>query len=343
MSGCHTGQDRAVAGRPTVRDVARAAGVSVATVSAVINKNKYVSPELEQRVEEAVADLRYAPNLVARSLKMQETRTIGLVFPNVTSPIWPPLVRTVQRLTQQAGFDTLLVTTDEDVEREITSVNNLLAKRVDGILVTPAFANQYEHIREASGIVPVVVIERNVTGIANVVTNDEEVSFQAVSHLISHGRRKIGLLTIPIQASNTAGRVAGHCRATSEASCYDHSLVREVDVVGRNAFDLAVDLLANTGIDAVFTTSQSTAIGALLAAHKLGRRIPDDLAVFGYDDVPWMEVVDPPLSTIRQPTAEMAELATRLLLDCLEGNRSCDETHVLESSLVIRGSCGCSK
>ncbi len=327
--------------RATIRDVAKLADVSVATVSAVINKNKYVSPELEHRVEEAIIQLNYRPNLVARSLKMQETRTIGLMFPNITSPIWPPLVRTVQKLTQQAGFDTFLITTDEEVEREKTSVQNFLAKRVDGILITPAFANDYKHIREASAVVPIVVIERIVPGIASVITNDEDISYQAVKHLIGHGHRRIGLVTIPIQASNTAGRVAGYRRAADEQDCYDPTLIREVDVIGNNAFDLAFDLLANTDVDAIFTTSQSTAVGVLRAANQLGRRIPDDLAVFGYDDVPWMEAVASPLSTIRQPTEEVAHLATKLLLECLEGIKPCDKTYTLESSLVIRRSCGC--
>ena len=325
----------------TIRDVAKMANVSVATVSAVVNMNKYVSPELKSRIEKAIVQLNYKPNLVARSLKMQETQTIGLIFPNITSPIWPPLVRSVQKVTQQAGFDIFLVTTDEEVEREKTSVQNFLAKRVDGILITPAFANEYKHIREASAVVPVVVIERIVPGIASVITNDEEISYQAVKHLIGHGHRRIGLVTIPIQASNTAGRVAGYRRATDEQDCYDPTLIREVDVIGKNAFDLAVDLLINTDIDAVFTTSQSTALGVLRAANKLGRRIPDDLALFGYDDVPWMEAIVSPLSTIRQPTGEVAQLATKFLLECLEGIEPCDRTYTVDSSLVIRRSCGC--
>jgi LacI family transcriptional regulator len=326
----------------TIRDVAKLADVSVATVSAVINKNKYVSQELELRVEMAIEELNYKPNLVARSLKMQETKTIGLVFTNTTSPIWPPLVRTAQKVAQRAGFDTFLVTTDEDVEREKNSLYSLLSKRVDGILIAPALSDDYEHIRETALVVPVVAIERDVPGVECFITNNEEVSYQAVSHLIDHGYKRIGVVTIPVRAPNTAGRIAGYRRVLLEHDLYDPDLMREVDFVGDTAFDLGLDLLSTTDIDALFTTSQSTAMGALRAANQLGRCVPEALALFGYDDVPWMEVVSSPLSTIRQPIEEIARQATKVLLDRVKGGNSTDDVvHVVQSDVVIRHSCGC--
>ena len=331
-----------MANRVTIRDVAKLADVSVATVSAVINKNKYVSQELEQRVEQAIAQLSYKPNLVARSLKMQETKTIGLIFTNTTSPIWPPLVRTAQKIAQQAGFDTFLVTTDEDVEREKKALVSLLSKRVDGILIAPAISNDFEQIRQAALVVPVIAIERRVSGVESFITNNEEVSYQAVKHLIQHGCRRVGLVTIPGCASNTADRIAGYRRALFEHDLYDAELMREVDFVGDTAFDLALDLLSTTDIDALFTTSQSTAMGALRAANQLGRRIPQDLTLFGYDDVPWMEVVYSPLSTIRQPIEEIAREATQVLLERVEnGDSSDDAIHIITSRVIIRHSCGC--
>jgi LacI family transcriptional regulator len=326
----------------TIREVAKLAGVSTATVSAVINQNKYVSPELQQRVKQAIDQLGYCPNLVARSLKLSETKTIGLVFTNITSPIWPPLVRTAQKVSQQRGYDTFLITTDEDVQRERTSVQSLLSKRVDGIVITPAFTDNYRHIQHAGASVPVVVLERRVPGMETVITNNEQVSYQAVSHLISHGRQRIGLVTIPVLGSNVAERIAGYRRALRENGIYNPTLIREADIIGESAFDLALDLLSSADVDAIFTTSQSTAMGAYRAARQLGRRIPDDLALFGYDDVPWMEVVDSPLSTICQPVEKIARLATELLIDCLENE--CEligTTHMVESSLIIRHSCGC--
>lgn len=327
--------------RVTIRDVAKLADVSVATVSAVINKNKYVSPTLRLRVEQAIERLDYRPDLLARGLKIRETKTIGLVFTNTTSPIWPPVVRAAQRVAEQADFDTFLVTTDENAEREKRSLHSLLSKRVDGIVIAPAFSQYYEHVREISLSVPVVAIERRVPGIECVLTNNMDISYQAVSHLVEHGYQRIGLVTIPVLGANAADRVEGYRRALQENGLYNPSLIREVDFAGDTAFDLSLDLLSSIEVDAIFTTSQSTAMGALRAARQMGRRIPDDLALFGYDDVPWMEVVACPLSTTRQPAPEMAELATELLLKDLEGREPENTAHILESSLVIRNSCGC--
>jgi DNA-binding LacI/PurR family transcriptional regulator len=141
--------------------------------------------------------------------------------------------------------------------------------------------------------------------------------------------------------SNIAGRLAGYTRALQEHGCYDPDLMREADFVGQAAFDLALDLLATTDVDAIFTTSQSTALGVVRAAQHLKRRIPEDLALFGYDDVPWMEVVCSPVSTIRQPAEGIAGEAMGQLLECLNGKAPCDTVHVLESSLILRHSCGC--
>lgn len=327
--------------RVTIHEVARLADVSTATVSAVINENKYVSPELEQRVRQAIEQLGYRTNWLARSLKINETKTIGLVFTNITSPIWPPIVRAAHKVAEQAGFDTFLVATDEDTEREKMSLQSLLAKRADGIVMTPAFSKEYGHIHQASKVVPVVVMERIVPGLECVITNNEQVSYQAVHHLIEHGCQRIGLVTIPILGSNIAERISGYRRALGEHGLYDPELIREADFVGQIAFDLARDLISKTDVDAIFTTSQSTAMGALRAIRQLGKRIPDDLALFGYDDVPWMQVIDSPLSTICQPAEEIAELATKRLLECLQSNERSETTHVLESSLIIRHSCGC--
>jgi DNA-binding LacI/PurR family transcriptional regulator len=323
----------------TIHDVANLAQVSVATVSAVINKNKYVSPELLRRVETAIEKLNYRPNMVARSLKKSETKTIGLIFSNITSPVVTPLVTTSQAVAQEAGFDTFLVATGENVEREKVSVNNLLSKRVDGLLISPAVSEDYSHLTSASRSVPLVVIQRQVSEIECVITNNEEISYQAVSHLADHGYKKIGVVTIPIAQSKP--RIDGYRRALTERGLFDESLIRQTDFVGNTAYDYALDLISKVQVDAVFTTSQSTTLGVIRAARHLRRHIPDDLALFGYDDVPWMEIVSPPISTTHQPIRKMAQLATELLLLQLDGQTSTQPIHTLESDLIIRQSCGC--
>jgi LacI family transcriptional regulator, galactose operon repressor len=327
--------------RVTIKDVARLAGVSVATVSAVLNANKYVSPELQRSVNDAIEQLGYRPNLVARSLKLNQTNAIGLIFTNITSAIWPPLVRAVQQCNQANGFDTILSTTDENVEVERQALDTLLAKQVDGILIAPAAGGAPEHIREAARRVPVIAIDRLVPGIESVTTDNQQATWAATAHLAEHGRRRIGIIAIPAIGSNNAARLAGYRKALEEQGLFDPALIREVDPFGRDAFSLTEDLLRHEQVDALLTTSQSTSIAALRAVNELGRRIPDDLALFCYDDTPWMEAVRPALSTVRQPIEEMGRLASDLLFGRLRGAPVSSESHVLSCHLEFRDSCGC--
>jgi LacI family transcriptional regulator len=328
----------------TITDVAKLAGVSVATVSVVINKkDKYVSPELRARVEDAVEALNYRPNLLARSLKVKETNTIGLIFPNITSPVMPPLVRTVQKVAQKAGFDTFIVITEENYKLERTSVPNLVSKRVDGLIICPVLNEDYSHILNANKHLPVISIERKVPHIDCVVTNNFDTAYRAASHLLEvHGHRRIGFITMPIFGSNTQERIDGYKQAMQEHQCYDPDLVRETDYTGQSAFHQAQDLLFRYQLDAIFTASQSIAQGAFKAAIDLGLRIPDDVAIMGYDDLPWMELVSPSLSTTRQPIVAIASKACDILFERLDGMVQPPQTHYIDSELVIRASCGCS-
>ncbi len=330
-----------MADQVTIRDVAKLAGVSVATVSAVLNDNKYVSPELERRVRKAVQQLGYRPNLVARSLKMSQTNAIGLVFTNITSAIWPPLVRTVQKIAQAKGFDTILVATDEDPEIEKQAIQTLLAKQVDGILIGPTPGDHHTYLAEAAERIAMIAVDRPVPWAESVITNNEEIIFEAVTHLVRHGRQRVGMVTIPTTGANSGARLTGYRRALEACGRYDPALIREADFLGSDSFALALDLLKDCNVDALMTTSQSTSIASLRAANALGRRIPDDLALFCYDDAPWMEAILPPLSTVRQPIEAMAKLATERLFARMRGDDRDPTHHILPSSLVIRGSCGC--
>lgn len=327
----------------TISDVAKLAGVSVATVSVVINnKEKYVSPELQEKVHDAVEALNYRPNLLARSLKVKETMTIGLIFPNITSPVMPPLVRTVQKLSQKAGFDTFIVITEENINLEKTSVPNLVSKRVDGLILCPVQDDSYEHIYNAAKHIPVVSIERKIPNIDCVVTNNFDTSYQATRHLIEeHGYQKIAFISMPIFGSNTQERIDGYRQAMWEHNLLNINFLRETDYVGHSAYTQAKDLLENYPIEAIFTASQSIAQGAFKAAINLGRNIPEDVAIMGYDDLPWMELVNPQLSTTRQPIIAMATKAWEILEGKLNGDESEPSTFYIDSELVIRRSCGC--
>jgi LacI family transcriptional regulator len=327
--------------RVTIKDVAKLANVSVATVSAVLNGNKYVSPELIRRVERAIKDLDYRPNLIARSLKLNSTNVIGLIFTNITSAIWPPLVRSVQQYSQNHSFDTVLSVTNENMEMEKRALETMLARQVDGILISPAAGNEHGHIHEAAKHVPLIAIDRLVPDIESVTMDNEGAAYMATNHLIEHRRRRIGIISLPTTSSNSAARLMGYRRALEEHGLFDPALVREMDFFGQDAFDLAIDLLRTGHVDALLTTSQSTSIAALRAVNALGLRIPEEVALFCYDDAPWMEAVKPALSTVRQPIEDVAQLACDLLFGRLRGSAPTTENHILACHLILRESCGC--
>ena len=330
--------------RTTVHDVARLAGVSISTVSVVVNKkDKYISPELRRKVEDAVITLNYQPNLVARSLKIQQTKSIGLIVTNITSPIIPPLVRTIQKLAQQKGYDTFIVSSEEDAKIQNAAIRNMLAKRVDGIIICPTVSDDYELIQNAISSIPVVSVERQLPKTSSVFTNNKETAYQIASHLIWHGYQRIGMITMQVFGSNTRDRIDGYQLALIENQMLHPNLIRETDFVGLSAYDAAIDLIKTQKIDAIMAASQSITLGTYKAIMDLGMKIPEDVAIFGYDDLPWMEVVNPSISTTHQPIPEIATKAFEILFAELESGEKTVQSHCIDTELIIRASCGCNQ
>jgi LacI family transcriptional regulator len=328
--------------RTTVHDVARLAGVSISTVSVVVNKkDKYISPELQKKVEDAVATLNYQPNLVARSLKIQQTKSIGLIVTNITSPIIPPLVRTVQKLAQQKGYDTFIVSSEEDAIIQNAAIRSMVSKRVDGIIICPTISDDYQLIQNTISSIPVVTIERQLPKTSSVFTNNKETAYKIASHLIGHGYQRIGMIAMQAFGSNTRDRIDGYQKALIDHQMFHPNLIRETDFVGLSAYDAAIDLIENQKIDAIMTASQSITLGAYKAVMKMGMKIPDDVAIFGYDDLPWMEVVNPAISTTRQPIEEIATKAFEILFTELESGDKSIQSQCIDTELIIRESCGC--
>ena len=322
--------------------MARLAGVSISTVSVVVNnKDKYISPELRKKVEDAVAALNYQPNLVARSLKVQQTQSIGLIVTNITSPVIPPLVRTVQKMAQQRGYDTFIVSSEEDAIIQNVAIRSMLSKRVDGLIICPTVTDDYELIQNAVSSIPVVSVERQLPKTSSVFTNNKETAFKIASHLIGHGYKRIGMITMQVFGSNTRDRIDGYRQALMEHELLHPDMIRETDYVGLSAFDAAIDLVKTQKVDAIMAASQSITLGAFKALKHLGLKIPEDVAIFGYDDLPWMEAVSPAISTTHQPIEEIATRASEILFSELESEENENQSHCIDTQLIIRESCGC--
>lgn len=329
----------------TIKDVARQAGVSITTVSHVINDTRYVSDALRTKVLLAMEDLHYRPNVLARGLRRGETKTIGLIVPDNSNPFFAEVARIIEDIGFQNGYSVILCNSDGDLEKEKAYVNVLVAKQVDGVIFIAA-GGQQEHLRLLSQqAMPVVVADRDVRSpLADVVLVDnEQGGYDAAHYLIRQGHRSIACITGPSDLTPSAERVGGYRQAILEAG-----------LDARKDFIVAGDFRSEggeratqalLGLDhpptAIFACNDLMAIGALHALRKAGRQVPGDVSVIGFDDIPLSSMVSPALTTVAQPLSELATLSAQLLISRIQNGQEDNPAKriVLETRLVIRDSC----
>lgn len=329
----------------TIRDVAERARVSVATVSAILNDNKYVSPELADRVRESIATLQYRPNGLARSLKQQRAHILGLILSDITNPFFTTLVRAVEDTARGAGYTLLLGNTDEDAAKEEAYVELLRSRQVDGLILV-ASAGQHAYLPDllAAGL-PVVCVDRSLAslGADSVLTDNVAGAYQAVAHLVALGHRRIGIVTGLPGVTSTYQRLDGYRQALAEHGiAWDADFVREGDSRMEGGARRAAELLAlPERPTALFVTNNLMTIGAMRAIADAGLRCPEDVALIGFDDFEWASVFRPRLTTVRQPVYEIGKAAARLLIQRIERKRTGAATEILlPPTLIVRESCG---
>jgi DNA-binding LacI/PurR family transcriptional regulator len=332
--------------QPRSGDVARLAGVSRATVSAVVNGNKYVSDDLRVRVEQAIAQLGYRPHGIARSLKSSHTATIGLVIPSIESHFWAPVVRGAEAVLTEAGYRLVLANTDEEGARAEIALEGLLEHQVDGVLIAPPAGSTRRHYEAylASGR-PLVFIERTVPGVETdyVGVDGRAGGEAAAAHLLRLGCRRLGILTLPLDVSASRERVEGVRQALHAVNMTlndDHIVVGRFSE--REGFAAAQELLQRQPRpDALIVAGLRMTIGAFAAVREAGLRIPDDVALIGYDETPWASLLTPPLTVVRQPARELGRIGAEILLRRLQGEvEDGPQSIVLQPELLVRGSCG---
>ncbi len=330
---------------PTIRDVARQAGVAPITVSRVINNSGYVSQETRARVEAAIAALRYVPNTLARSLRFKKTRVLALIVTDITNPFWTTVARGVEDVANAHGFSLILCNTDEDEAKQDAYLQVLLQKRVDGFILVPARSVADPVLTIRAQNVPVVVLDRQIPGVAvDVVRSDSEGgAYRLVTYLLALGHRHIATLSGPPTISTAVDRVAGYRRALAEAG-----LPPEAAMVFYGAYDIesgyqnALRALKSTPRPtALFAANNFIAIGALRALEEAGLRVPDDIALVCFDDVPlWLQIT-PFFTMASQRAYVMGQRATELLLERLAGPDMVEPREiVLPVDIVIRKSSG---
>ena len=329
----------------TIKDVAKRAGVAPITASRVVNNSGYVSQEKRERVENAIAELGYVPNTLARSLRSRRTNTLALVLTDITNPFWTTVARGVEDAASAAGLNVIFCNTDESEEEQDRYLKVLLQKQVDGILLAPAHSSHEQVASILSRNIPVVIIDRRIDGVEvdTVYCDSEGGAYELVGHLISLGHKRIAMLNGPTDVATATDRLAGYKRALAEANIESEGSLMfcggfDID----SGYNMAQKVLAlSPRPTALFAANNFIAIGAIRAFRDAGLSIPENMAVVGFDDLPETLVIDPFLTSAAQPAYEMGRQATTLLLDRLSG-KAPDEIQeiVLPVELIIRQSSG---
>ena len=325
-----------------MRDVAERAGVSVTTVSHVINETRPVSDELRQRVLAAIHELGYQPNVLARSLRRGETHTIGMIVPDSANPFFAELARGIEDTSFEHGYNLILCNSDGDLDKELIYADVLTEKQVDGILFVAAGVS-IDHIRALQERrIPVVIVDREIPDVSvdQVLTDNARGGWLATRHLLELGHRCIGCITGPSDVTPSAERVTGYRQALSEGGIpVDEVLIVKGDFQYGSGYRAARQILARDDPPtAIFTCNDLMAVGAISAAVEMGRQVPVNLSVVGFDDVRLASFANPPLTTIVQPKYEMGVLATTMLLERMRNHDIPPRRRLLDTSLLIRQS-----
>jgi LacI family transcriptional regulator len=325
-----------------MRDVAERAGVSVTTVSHVINETRPVSDELRQRVLAAIDELGYQPNVLARSLRRGETHTIGMIVPDSANPFFAELARGIEDTSFAHGYNLILCNSDGDLDKELIYADVLTEKQVDGILFVAAGVST-DHIRALQERrIPVVIVDREIPDVSvdQVLTDNARGGWLATRHLLELGHRCIGCITGPSDVTPSAERVTGYRQALSEGGIpVNEVLIVKGDFQYGSGYRAARQILARDDPPtAIFTCNDLMAVGAISAAVEMGRQVPVNLSVVGFDDVRLASFANPPLTTIVQPKYEMGVLATTMLLERMRNHDIPPRRRLLDTSLLIRQS-----
>lgn len=330
--------------KPTMSDVARLAGVGTMTVSRVLNGTVRVSEDTARRVQTAIEQLKYRPNVLARAFRGQRSHSIGLILPYLYDPFFANCAHAVTTVAREHGYSVLITTSDEDPETEYAEAEQMLQRHVDGLVVLPVRSRETRLSRALFGKTPMVAFDRPVAdpSVDVVLVQNSAGSRRIVEHLIEHGHRRIAYLGLSRSLFTINTRFQGYRRAMQQAG------LQEDATFDCTSEEIALQVLKEKlkrkdAPTALFTSNTLVTRFALSAFAHLGLKVPNDLAFAAFDDFDMAEFTAPPLTVVRQPALEMGRVATSLLFDRIArgetpqtGNRI-----VLPVGIVLRRSCGC--
>ena len=334
--------------RVSIKDIAKAAGVSHSTVSRALSDSPLVSDETKARIQRLAKEMGYSPDSLARSLVTRQTYTVGVVVTTIADPFIAAVVQGIEATAQDHGYTVILCNSGAVPEREIAAVETLRSKRVDGVIVTSSRigALYLEHLERIG--VPIVLInnhnEESGRYTFTVTVDNQHGGRLATKHLIDLGHRRIAYVTAPADHSSDMDRMTGYQQALSEAELEpDPALI--IPGNGRaDGGERALETLRSLDAPpaAIFCYNDMTAVGLMTAARRAGLSVPQDLAVVGFDDIPFATYFHPPLTTIAQPKIEMGQLAMKMALSLMPiGDGEAEEelsNVVVKGKLIVRAS-----
>ncbi len=329
-------------GTVTIKDVAQHASVSTATVSRVLSNSGPVSAEVRERVERAIQTLGYRPSRMARGFRAQRSKFIGLIISDVENPFYTSLVRAVEDVAYAHDYSLLLCNSDEDPNKERTYIQFLADERVAGVIGSPASETETSFAALFDAGIPVVSVDRRsiVTPVDTVLLDNVTAARDLTRHLISHGHRRIGAILPSTSITSGRERLSGFLQALDEAGLVpDPDLIREgkgSEAFGSQAAHALLDLPDRP--TAIFTGNNLITLGVLKAIQERHLRIPDDVAVAGQDEMPWMSLLAPGITVAAQPIHQMGRLAMQMLFARIEGDRQPVREIKLAPQLIIRNS-----
>ncbi len=334
--------------RKGIIEVASAAGVSIATVSHVINNTRFVSEETKRKVFRAMEELDYRPNSVARSLRSQKSNTIGLVVPILPSDtsnfFFMTVAQGIQNTLKKHGYHLLLSNnTTEELEDEKEQIKLFNSKLIDGLIIA-SIAEEVEYLNDIVGTdYPVVFIDRRPKGYGGdcILADGYGGSYNAVQTLIQKGHSRIGLITGELGITTSNERFEGYKNALADNGItFDSSMIRVAESSYESGYESARDLLNIHRITALFIANNVLTMGAMGYIQERQLKVPEQLAIIGFDDYDWTKITTPPLTVIRQPSYELGEKAAEIISLRINDKRVGKyEEYRLATSLVMRSSC----
>lgn len=341
-----------MAKRVTIRQIAEELGVSLMTVSRALNNSKHVDETTRNKVKETANKLGYVPNYIARSLVSQKTYTIGVVVPDIAHQFFAEAVKGIEMVSWNQGYQMMLTHSAEDTEHEVTAIETLASKRVDGLLIsvveTGSNLSVFQQVKDWK--IPLVFFDRSIQKMncSVVRVDDESCSYKMTKHLIDLGYQRLAHLRGPLSVSIAHHRFNGFKRALKEHHLeYIPELVVESGLSeegGYNAMkQILKDFPKNDYPDAILCINDSSALGTMFAIQDAGLRIPDDIAVVGFYNDSRARLMPSPFTTVDQNAFEIGEKAARKLIAHIEDEEEKVEEIIVESDIIIRESCGASR